>query len=181
VEVLATAFEGKRLNSPNDICIRRDGTMYFTDPPYGVDSKLVELPFNGVFMLKKGKLSVIAKDFDRPNGIILSPDSKFLYVADSAKNHIRRFNVQKDGSVTGGTEWAKTPSPDGIRVDDKGRVWSASGNGVNVIDPTGKVLEVIKFPQTPANLTFSRNGKTLYVTARTGVYGVAITAKGLVN
>ncbi len=181
IEVLVTHYEGKRLNSPNDICQSKAGVIYFTDPPYGVDPKDVELPYNALFMIRKGKLVALAKDFDRPNGVVLSPDEKFLYVADTTKNHIRRFEVQPDGELKGGAEWAKTPHPDGLRVDHDGRVWSASNDGVNVIDPSGKILEVIAFPQVPANLTFSRDGHTLYVTARTAVYSIRVTVKGCTN
>lgn len=178
-EVLAREFEGKRLNSPNDLAIRKDGAIYFTDPPYGIRPEQAELGFNGVFLLKGGTLSAVARDFERPNGLVLSPDEKLLYVADTRKNHIRRYQVHRDGTLQGGEEWAKTPSPDGLRVDREGRVWSASGNGVNVIEPSGKILQVIPFPQVPANLAFSRDGKTLYVTARTAVYRVRVSVTGI--
>lgn len=179
--VLASTFEGKRLNSPNDVAFRtgRGGSIYFTDPPYGIRPEEAELGFNGVFLIKGGKLSAVAKDFDRPNGLVFSPDQNFLYVADTSKNHIRRFQVQPDGTLKGGEEWAKTPSPDGLRVDRNGRVWSASGDGVNVIEASGKILQVIPFPQVPANLAFSRDGRTLYVTARTAVYRVRVTVTGI--
>jgi sugar lactone lactonase YvrE len=179
VTLLAVSFEGKRLNSPNDLCVSKKGLIYFTDPPYGIRPNQAELGFNGVFLIKDGILKVLLKDFDRPNGIILSPDEKTLYVADTAKSHIRSFPVKADGSLGEGKVWASTPFPDGLRVDSAGRVWSASGNGVNVISPEGQVMEVIKFPQGPANLAFSRDGKTLFVTARTAVYSLKVSVKGL--
>lgn len=179
ITILADKYDGKKLNSPNDIICDTKGVIYFTDPPYGIRPEQADLDFNGVYRLKEGKLEVIARDFTRPNGLVLSPDEKWLYVADTAKGHIRRFAVGSDGAVTGGEEWAKTPNPDGLRVDDAGRVWSASRDGVNVISPEGKILEVIPLPQSPANLCFSRDGKSLFVTARTGVYHVKVSVKGI--
>jgi len=177
--VLAEKFEGKRLNSPNDIVVRKDGTIFFTDPPYGIRPEQAELGFNGVYAIVGETLKLLDKSFDRPNGLVLSPNEKWLYVADTAKSHIRRFSVATDGSVKGGEVWAETRHPDGIRVDTDGRVWSASGDGVNVISPEGKVLEIIKFPEQPANLCFSRDGKTLFVTARTSVYRVGVRVSGI--
>lgn len=178
--VLAESWEGKRLNSPNDVAIRKDGAIFFTDPPYGIQPSQAEHDFNGVYAIVDGKMKLLDKSFDRPNGLVFSPDEKLLYVADTSKGHIRRFEVAHDGSLSGGVDaWAKTPNPDGLRVDSEGRVWSASSDGVNVISREGKVLEVIKFPEQPANLTFSRDGKTLYVTARTGVYSVKVRVRGL--
>lgn len=178
--VLADNWAGKKLNSPNDVAVRKDGAVFFTDPPYGIQPSQAELEFNGVYAIVDGKLKLLDKSFDRPNGLVFSPDEKHLYVADTSKGHIRKFGVAKDGSLTGGLDaWAITPNPDGLRVDSEGRVWSASSDGVNVISPEGKVLEVIKFPEQPANLTFGRDGKTLYVTARTGVYSVKVRVKGL--
>lgn len=177
--VLAERFDGKRLNSPNDLTVRKDGTVFFTDPPYGIQPDQAELGFNGVYAIVGGTLKLLDKTFDRPNGLVLSPDEKWLFVADTAKSHIRRFAVAADGSVTGGEVWAETRHPDGIRVDSDGRIWSAGGDGVNVISPEGKILEIIPFPEQPANLCFSRDGKTLFVTARTGVYRVGVRVKGI--
>lgn len=177
--VLAEKWEGKRLNSPNDVAVRKDGAIFFTDPPYGIQPGQAELDFNGVYAILDGKLKLLDKSFVRPNGLVLNPDEKFLYVADTEKSHIRRFALAKDGSVKGGEVWASTPHPDGIRVDTDGRVWSASGDGVNVISPNGELLQVIKFPEQPANLCFSKDGKTLFVTARTGLYSVKVTVKGI--
>lgn len=179
VTVLAEKWNAKRLNSPNDVAVRKDGAIFFTDPPYGIQPAQAELGFNGVYAIVEGKPKLLDKSFDRPNGLVFSPDEKLLYVADTSKNHIRRFQVAKDGTLSGGEEWAKTPNPDGLRMDTDGRVWSASGDGVNVISPESKVLQVIKFPEAPANLTFSKDGKTLYVTARKGVYAVKVRVKGV--
>lgn len=174
ITVLADQYEGKRLNSPNDLVVRKDGAVFFTDPPYGIRPEQAELGFNGVYAIVGGKVKLLDKSFDRPNGLALSLDEKALYVADTAKSHIRKFAVAADGSVTGGEVWAETRHPDGIRVDPKGRVWSASGGGVDVISTEGKLLQTIVFPEQPANLCFSRDFKTLFVTARTGVYKVEV-------
>lgn len=179
ITVLAATYEGKKLNSPNDVCVSKGGTIYFTDPPYGIQDSQQEQPCNGVYMISSGQLTLLLKDFDRPNGIVLSPDGKTLYVADTSKQHIRSFPVLKDGSLGTGKVLAATPNPDGLRVDTEGRIWSASSDGVNVISPSGEILEVIKFPEQPANLCFSRNGKTLYATSRTGLYSVAVRVKGI--
>ncbi len=177
--VLAESYGGKKLNSPNDAYVSKSGIIYFTDPPYGIRSNQQEQPHNGVYMIKGGTVTLLLSDFDRPNGIVLSPDEKTLYVADTAKQHIRSFPVNKDGTLGTGKVFVQTPNPDGLRVDKDGRVWSASGDGVNVISPQGQVLEVIKFPEGPANLCFSKDGKTLYVTARTGLYSIKVKVKGI--
>lgn len=177
--VLADTFNGKKLNSPNDAWVSRRGRIYFTDPPYGIRPADQEQPHNGVYLLDKGKLTLLASDFNRPNGIVLSPDEKTLYVADTAAGHIRSFPVKGDGTLGEGKVFAQTPFPDGIRVDRDGRLWTASGNGVNVISPQGQVLQVIPIPEAPANLAFSRKGDTLWVTARTSLYRVKVTVKGV--
>lgn len=179
ITVIASTYEGKKLNSPNDACVSKKGRIYFTDPPYGIRPNQQEQPVNGVYMIEGSKLTLLLKDFDRPNGIVLSPNEEALYVADTAKNHIRAFPVLASGLLGEGKVLSSTPNPDGLRVDTKGRIWSASGDGVNVISPEGKVLEVIKFPEAPANLCFSRDGSTLYATARKGLYSVKVTAKGI--
>ncbi len=179
VSTVVDQYEGKKLNSPNDVYLSKKGRIYFTDPPYGIRPNQQEQAYNGVYLLAGDKLTLLAKDFNRPNGIVLSPNEKVLYVADSAKGHIRSFGVLPDGTVDAGKIFVETPGPDGIRVDSVGRVWSASSNGVNVISPEGQILEVIKFPETPSNLCFSRDGKTLYVTARKGFYSLKVTVKGI--
>jgi gluconolactonase len=178
-EVLADRYEGKKLNSPNDVVVGLNGDIYFTDPPYGTPRGQQELDFNGVFLIREGRLTRVAADFDRPNGLVFAPGQKHLYIADTAKSHIRRFEVQPDGTLKGGEVWAKTPNPDGLRADAAGRIWSASGGGVDVISPDGKVLETIACPQQPANLAFSPDGKELVITARTGVYRIQVAVPGI--
>ena len=183
-------FEGKRLNSPNDLATAHDGAIYFTDPPYGLPKQTEgkELDFNGVYRLSpKGELSVLVKDFERPNGIGFSPDRKTLYVADTAKMHVRAFDVRRDGSVTNGRvfgemrRWAPNiqGGPDGLKVDEKGNVYVTGAGGVWVYDKTGKTLGVIQTPEVPANCGFGdADFKTLYITARTGLYRIRLNVKG---
>lgn len=179
VVAITDSFEGKPYNSPNDVIVRSDGTIYFTDPPYGGNK--AELDFNGVFRVAPdGKVTAIVKDFNKPNGLALSPDEKVLYVADSEANHIRAFDVAPDGSVSNGRIHSECPGPDGIKVDTEGNIWATAKNGVRVIAPDGKLLETIAFPEQPANCAFGgEDGKTLYVTARTGVYKVKTTVVGV--
>lgn len=179
VVTLAEEFEGKKLNSPNDIIVRSDGTIYFTDPPYGGNE--YELGFNGFFMLgKDGKLTALARDYKKPNGLALSPDEKTLYVADSEAGHIRSYDVAEDGSVSNDRVLCECPGPDGIKVDKQGNIWATAKDGVRVINAKGELLETVVFPQQPSNCCFGgEDGKTLYVTARTGVYKIRTTVEGI--
>jgi gluconolactonase len=175
---LADRFEGKRFNSPNDAAVRRDGSIYFTDPDYGLGSQPRELEGCYVFRLQPdtGKVSLLVKDFDKPNGICFSPDEKRLYVADSGKpRHIRVFEVQPDGSLTGGRVFCTLDQgvPDGIRADREGRVYSSAGDGVHIFQPDGNLIGKILVPESPANLGFGgADGKTLFITARTSLYSI---------
>lgn len=181
VTVLADAYEGHKLNSPNDAAVKSDGTIWFTDPPYGVDRKLVEQPHNYVFRLdpETKKLVAVAADFDMPNGICFSPDERTLYVADSGRpHHIRAFEVKGDNTLGAGRVLAVIDQgvPDGIRCDAAGRVWSSAGDGAQVFSPEGKLLGRVLCPETPANLAFGgKEGRTLFLTARTSVYSLQTT------
>lgn len=193
VVTLADKFEGKRLNSPNDLVVKSDGAIYFTDPPYGLPkgSEGKELDFNGVFRLAPdGALSVVVKDFSRPNGIAFSPDEKKLYVADSdgALNHLRVFEVQPDGTLANGRVFAelKEPgqqgAPDGIKVDERGNVISTGPGGVWIFSQEGRLLGKIRTPEVPANVAFGGDDRrTLYITARTGLYAVILKVPGAVR
>lgn len=188
--VLASRYEGKRLNSPNDLVFKSDGTLYFTDPPAGLrqgekDLKK-ELPFNGVYQLTRGKLTLVSKDFVRPNGIALSPDQKYLYVNDTTKKIIMRFEVQPDDSAVNGkiitdmTADTMPGAPDGMKIDQKGNIYCTGPGGFWVISPEGKHLATVKTKELPANLGWGdADGKTLYLTARTGLYRIRLNIPGV--
>lgn len=178
ITTLAETFEGKKLNSPNDVVVKSDGTIWFTDPDYGLAGRAKEQAGNFVFRLNpnNNQLTAVVKDFDKPNGLCFSPDESKLYVADSgAPRHIRVFPVSKNGEVGAGSVFAKIDKggPDGIRCDSAGRVWSSSGDGAQVFSAEGQLIARILLPQAAANLAFGgRKGRTLYLTARTSVYAV---------
>lgn len=184
IEVLADKFEGKRLNAPNDIVVRKDGHVYFTDPAFGAQADSRELDFYGIYHLPpKGPLALIAKTPGRPNGIALSPNGKLLYVADSDDRLIRVYDVAGNGVATNGrTLISKIDGPpDGIRTDDKGNIW-VTCNNVSVYAPDGKFINKIDFPETPRNLTFGDGDySTLFVTALKSVYKVRLDIKGSVQ
>jgi gluconolactonase len=204
ITVLADAYEGKKLNSPNDLVYKSDGSLYFTDPPYGLqtqsdDDPLKELKFNGVFRIpdarkhKAGappdnaKLQVIIKDLPRPNGIAFSPDEKFLYIADSGKKVWMRYPMNKDGSVGVGTLFCDSSSdkspggPDGIRVDKKGNIYGSGPGGVWIISPEGKHIGTVKIPEVVSNVAWGDTGSTLYITASTSIYRIKLSAIGVRN
>ena len=183
-------FEGKRFNSPNDLAYKSDGSLYFTDPPYGLlkqdDDPAKELKFNGVFRYARGKVQLVVKDLTRPNGLAFSPDEKTFYVANSDEKHKvwMRYDVAADGSVSGGRVFADVTAekedglPDGMKVDSQGNIYAAGPGGVWVFAPDGKHLGTIKPPETPANCNWGDDGKTLYITARTGVYRIKLAVAG---
>jgi len=188
--VLASHFEGKRLNSTNDLVYKRNGSLYFTDPPSGLrrrnDDPKKELPFNGVYLLKNGRLHLLAKDLVNPNGIALSPDEKILYVNSSADRKIFRFEVRPDDTVANGRPFVdmsmeKEPGvPDGMKVDERGNLYSTGPGGIWVMSPAGQHLGTLVFPEQPANLAFGdADGRTLYVTARSSVYRIRLTVPGV--
>ena len=181
ITVLAEAYEGKRLNSPNDAVVRSDGAIFFTDPPYGVREEDRELDFSGVFViLPDGELVLLADDFDRPNGIALSRDEQTLYVADTRGSHIRAFDLAEDGTVSNPRLFTELPSPDGMDVDAAGRIWCTSSAGIQVNDPDGTTLFVLEVPIHPANCAFGgEDGKTLFITARTKVFQVPVHIRGV--
>jgi gluconolactonase len=159
--------------------VKSDGTFWFTDPPYGLPKdQPKEQPGNYVYRFDpaSGKSSVLATNFDMPNGLCFSPDESRLYVADSGKpHHIRVFEVSADGTVRDGRVFCTIDvgGPDGIRCDQDGRVWSSSGDGAQIFSPDGRRIARIRLPKGAANLCFGgRDGKTLFLTARDTVYAV---------
>ena len=180
---VVSTFEGKRFNSPNDLAFARDGALYFTDPPYGLakqdDDPAKELRFNGVYRFANGRVQALVRDLNRPNGLAFSPDFKVLYVnnSDAAKNLVMRYDVAADGTLSGGRVFADLTSKthglaDGLKVDSQGNLYTTGPGGVWVLSPAGRHLGTIKPPETPANCAWGDDGKTLYMTAVTGIYRV---------
>ncbi len=137
---LATHYEGKRLNSPNDIVCKSDGGVYFSDPPYGVKAELRELDFQGVFRVSPdGKtLTLLVRDFVKPNGLAFSPDEKILYIADTELGHIRAFDVNADGTIANSRVFCQVERPDGFRVDIQGNLYISAMKSVEIFDRTGQ-------------------------------------------
>ncbi|OFW03490.1 MAG: hypothetical protein A3I61_16750 [Acidobacteria bacterium RIFCSPLOWO2_02_FULL_68_18] len=188
--VLASRYDGKRLNSTNDLVYKRNGSLYFTDPPSGLrrrnDDPKKELPFNGVFLLRDGTLQLLARDLANPNGIALSPDERILYVNSSADRKIFRYDVQRDDTIANGRllvdmSAEKAPGvPDGMKVDERGNLYSTGPGGIWVMSPDGTHLGTLVFPEQPANLAFGDgDGQALYVTARSSVYRVRLKVAGV--
>jgi len=203
ITVLADSYQGKRLNSPNDLVYKSDGSLYFTDPPYGLPTQSdkdpeKQLTVNGVYRIDGAKqqkpgappdhahIKLLIKDLPRPNGIAFSPDEKVLYISDSQKNQWIRYTVQPDGSVTDGkllfdATGGKGPGgPDGIKVDKEGNVWGSGPGGVWIISPQGKHLGTIHMPERVGNLAWGdQDGKTLYVVASTSVFRLKTKVGGV--
>jgi sugar lactone lactonase YvrE len=203
--VVADRYEGKSLNCPNDLVVRKDGTIYFTDPWWSFPPNAQqELPFQAVFHLSpEGRLSVGASDFDLPNGIALSPDEKTLYVGDTRRAKLYALDIAPDGSLSGQRLLAELKSSsekgavDGMKTDELGNIWSTGPGGVWVLDKDGKHLGTIRlpppalrtiatvppkknnFPNVPANLAWGGNDyRTLYLTAPGAVYRLRTRVRG---
>ena len=187
VVTLADRFQGKRLNSPNDVAVRSDGSIYFTDPPYGIRLEERELPFHGVYRLAPdGALSLLVDDFDRPNGLAFSPDERTLYIDDTARRHVRAFDVQPDGSLANGRVFAELFSdepggPDGMKVDVEGNLYVTAGGGIWLFSPSGRHVGTLPVPEPPpANCAFGGpDRRTLFITDRTSLLSVRTRVPGL--
>ena len=186
VVAIAERFEGKRLNSPNDVVVRSDGTIYFTDPPYGVEAKDRELDFQGVYRIAPdGELTVAVRDFDKPNGLAFSPDEQTLYIEDSGRKHIRALRVSPDGTLSDSRLLAEMRStypgsPDGMKIDVDGRVWCTGAEGLWVFDPSGTRLGILALPEKPSNCCWGDPDRhTLFITARSSVYRVRSRVAGV--
>jgi gluconolactonase len=190
--VLADRYQGKRLNSPNDLVYRSDGALYFTDPPFGLpkffEDPRKELPFSGVFAVINGELKLVTTDLDGPNGLAFSPDERFLYVDnwDMKRKIIMRYEVQPDGSLTNGKVFFDaTAEPgedawDGMKVDQKGNLYLSGPGGLWIISAEGKHLGTIVGPEHPHNLAWGdKDGKTLYLCAQTGLYRIRFNIAGI--
>lgn len=184
LEVLAERYQGKRLNAPNDIVVRRDGHVYFTDPAFGAQADQRELDFYGVYHITpKGELELIARPAGRPNGIALSPDGKILYVANSDERNVRAYDLDRQGRasnervVVSGID----DVPDGMKVDEAGNLYIAART-IAVYTPQGRLLASIEFPEKPSNCAFGDpDFGALYVTARSSVFRVRLDVRGAVQ
>ncbi len=192
VTVLADRYDGKRLNSPNDLVYRSDGTLFFTDPPFGLpevfDDPGKELPFSGVFSVRDGEVSLVTDELEGPNGIAFSPDERYLYVGnwDAERKVVMRYEVDAVGDTSGGTVFFDmTDAPgedaiDGIKVDEMGNLYVCGPGGIWVLSPEGNHLGTLKLPEDPHNLAWGdENGRTLYVTALTSVYRLGLAVRGI--
>jgi gluconolactonase len=191
ITVLASHYDGKELNSPNDIIVKRDGGIYFTDPPYGRREphgvpRRQELAFQGVYRLDPAgaALRLLADDFDRPNGLCFSPDERRLFVNDTNRGHIRAFNLEADGSVTHGRVWAETVGegegvPDGMKIDSEGNLYCCGPGGIHVFDPGAVCLGVIRVPENTANFTWGDEDlRSLFIAASTSIYRIRVAVPG---
>ena len=190
VVTIASHYNGKRLNSPNDVVVKSDGTIYFTDPPYGLTAAYgvegeQELDFQGVYRLSPdGKLILLVDDFDRPNGLCFSPDESILYVNDTARMHIRAFDVRRDGALANGRifadEHGDNGAPDGMKVDERGNVYVTGPGGIWIFNRSGAHLGVIQTPEKAANLAWGGDDwGTLFITASTSLYRVQLKVSGI--
>jgi len=179
---LVDMYDGKKFNSPNDLVVRSDGMIFFTDPPYGLGNREKEILFNGVYRHNPATSETVAliRNFDRPNGIALSPDESTLYVADTTRNRVQAFDLDAAGDVSNSRLLGNVANPDGMKVDVDGRVYVTSHEGVVVFDPDGNRVTVIVVPEAPANCAFGGvDNKTLYITARSGLYKAELNVAGL--
>jgi len=192
VQPIAAHYVGRRLNSPNDIVVRSDGLVYFTDPPWGLrgldNDPAKELPFQGLFLLNKNDLIVLDAELSRPNGLCFSPDEDYLYVGnlDGPSKEYYRYEVLPDGNLYNkelffsANALTGTGSPDGMKADEKGNLYFTGPGGVLVLNQKGILLGIINLPEQPANLAWGGNdGKTLYLTCRTSIYKVKVRNQGI--
>jgi gluconolactonase len=183
--VLADKYEGKRLNRPNDLVIKSDGAVYFTDPR-AANNPTMEQPTSGVFLIKDGKLQLLLSDFTVPNGIAFSPDEKYLYVNDSARRLIVRYDVRADDTVANGRTFIDMNdnkaqgNPDGMKVDGKGNIYCTGPGGIWIISPEGKHLGTILLPDNGTNMAFGDpDYKTLYITDRKNLAKIRLNTPGV--
>jgi len=189
--VLADKFSGRRLNSPDDAVVKRDGSIYFADPPYGLQGQDTdpkkEISFTGVYRWKDGAVDLLAQDLPRANGLGFSPDERFLYVSNSqAQRKVwMRYPVKADGLLDKGTVFLDVTTeraqgvPDGLKLDVTGNLYGTGPGGIWIISPDAKPLGRIELPEVPANMAWGgSDGRTLYITARTSIYKVQMRARG---
>ncbi len=183
-------YEGKRLNSPNDLVFAKDGALWFTDPSFGLpkmdaDPKK-ETKFNGVYRYSGGKLAAMITDMTQPNGLGFSPDGKTFYVANSVPDaYLRAYDVGADGKLSNMRvfyRWPKSSGnvgvPDGLKIDSLGNIWATGAGGVSILSPKGKLIGRIELPEVVANLAFAADGKTVYLTATSSIYQLGTKVPG---
>lgn len=190
ITVLADRYQGRRLNSPNDVVVRADGSIWFTDPSYGITSDYEgnkgDSELGGCYVYRldpTGDLRIVADDFCRPNGLAFSADEQRLYVVDTRQDpsHIRVFDVNDDGTLDGGTIFAECDFGrfDGLRLDDTGRVWAAAWDGLHCFAPDGTLIGKLLLPEAVSNLTFGGPQRNhLFITASTSLYALRVTFNG---
>jgi gluconolactonase len=189
VTVLASAYDGKRLNSPNDIVEHSGGTLWFTDPAYGIDTDyeghhaVSEIGACHLYRLDPatGQVTLAAGDFDRPNGLAFSADEQLLYVSDSERRHLRVFTVSAGLALSGGDVLATCTEGtfDGVRVDDGGRIWAAAGDGLHCFDPDGTLLGKLHVPEVVANFTFGGPKRNqLFICGTSSLYSIMVSVTG---
>ena len=189
ITIIVDRVDGRRFNSPNDVVVRSDGSIWFTDPSYGIDSDYeghrADSELDGCHVYRvdpvTGAVASVAQDFVRPNGLAFSLDERQLYIVDTRVNHIRRFDVTDDGRLTGGEVVATCSAGqfDGIRLDDTGRVWAAAGDGVHCFDPDGTLIGKLLLPEVVSNLVFGGPKRNrLFITATTSVYSLLTAVNG---
>jgi gluconolactonase len=192
-ETLATHYNGKELNSPNDVCVRSDGTIYFSDPWYGRMpgfglERDRDLGFQGVYMLRPGftpgdepELAVAEDEFEMPNGLCFSPDESLMYINDTPRAHVKVFDVAADGTLSNGRMFfegigsgvIEEGIPDGMKIDERGNVWVTGPRGVWVISPEGEHLGVVEVPENTGNMTWGdEDWKSLYIPSSTSLYRI---------
>lgn len=192
VAVLADAYDGLELNSPNDLIVALDGSIYFSDPPYGRKHRAFGGPrpvpqsVNGLYRIDPaGQIQRVADDFETPNGLCLSVDGRHLFVVDSDRRHIRRFAIRTDGTLDGGKVWADVPSegmavPDGLKSDSAGNIYSSGRGGIQVFDAAANHLGCIPVPELVANFTFGGSDlKTLFIAASRSIYATRVGVAGI--
>jgi len=198
ITVLADSYEGRRLNSPNDLVYRSDGTLYFTDPPFGLpegfDDPKKELPFSGVFRVKDGEVELVSSALDGPNGIAFSPDERYLYVGnwDPERKIVVRYEVDETGDLSDGIVFHDMTGADdmtgddgedaidGIKVDTAGNVYACGPGGIWILSPDGDHLGTLTLPESPHNLAWGdEDGRALYVTAESSVYRIRLNLPGI--
>jgi gluconolactonase len=187
--VLADRYRGKRFNSPNDVVEHSDGSIWFTDPSYGIDSDYegnrADPEIDGCHVYRidpGGAVDLVADDFERPNGLAFSADEGTLYIADSRRNHLRRFTVGEDGKLAGGDVIADCGAGtfDGVRLDTEGRIWAAAHDGLHCLAPDGTLLGKLHVPEIASNLTFGGIRRNhLFITASTSVYTLKVNINGV--